>query len=136
MQVAASMMKFTWLKLLLLGTFAFWASGTAKYTHEQLEHHGRDASVDNDDDDDDSVATPVPVSSAPTQPGQEQKHEHHPCPICQMMAAMSVDRSAPPALPQLVTDCVATIEIVDHAAPDLHTRYVLPARGPPADATV
>jgi hypothetical protein len=45
----AHTMKSYWLKLLLLATFSFWGSGAAKYVHEALEHHGRDASVDDDD---------------------------------------------------------------------------------------
>ncbi len=64
-------MKSFWLRFLLLLTFAFWATGTAKYAHEQLEHHGKDASIDGDDDDDDLPApTAVAQTPSPTTPAK------------------------------------------------------------------
>jgi|SRR5271170_1157432 len=123
-------MKPYWLRLLLLATFAFWATGTAKYAHEQLEHHGKDASVDDDDDDDDSPAPAAVAQSAP--PPKDQPKSHHPCPVCQMLAAMTVDRSTPPPLPQISTECIAILVVADWHAPALFARFTPPARGPPA----
>jgi hypothetical protein len=123
-------MKFFWLKFLLLATFVFWASGLAKYTHEALEHHGRDASVDNDDDDDQSVTVAGPQGAThQQQSGQPVKH---PCPICQMLAAMTVDRSTPPDLPPLRTDIVGTLIISDWLSPAVNACFTPSARGPPA----
>jgi hypothetical protein len=129
-------MKPFWLRLLLLLTFAFWATGTAKYAHEQLEHHGKDASIDGDDDDDDLPASPTPAvaQAIPTTTPQTQPPKsHHPCPVCQMLAAMTIDRSVPPALPQASTQCIAILAVADWHAPALFARFTLPARGPPAD---
>src|SRR5580658_6295338 len=108
-------MKPFWLRLLLLATFVFWATGTAKYAHEQLEHHGKDASVDDNDDDDDSPAPPtVATTAGATTPSpQNQPKSHHPCPVCQMLAAMTVDRSTPPPLPQISTECIAILVVAD-----------------------
>jgi hypothetical protein len=119
-------MKSLWLKFLLLGTFALWATGMAKYAHEQLEHHGKDlSSVVNDDDDDDSSSQP-PAQ----QQDQPKQHSHH-CPVCEMLAGMTVDQSAPPALPPVSTECVATLVDLDRSAPVLEAHFSLPARGPP-----
>jgi hypothetical protein len=122
-------MKFPWLKLLLLGTFALWASGTAKYAHEQIEHHGKDLSaigVEDDDDDD------LSISVTPTSHDQPAKHAPHHCPVCEMLAAMSVAKSTPPALPQVSSECIALLVVADRLAPVLPAYFTLPARGPPA----
>jgi hypothetical protein len=115
-------MKPFWLRFTLLATFAFWATGTAKYAHEQLEHHGKDASVDDDDDDD------LPGKS--TNPSQPKSH--HPCPVCEMLGAMIAHPSTPPALPEVSTECIEILVVADRQAPDLFARFTLPARGPPA----
>lgn len=122
-----------WISIFLLGTFVFWASGTAKFAHEQIEHHGHDAaSADDDDDDDDALPAPPPPASTPAGPAHPRdSHPHHPCPICQMLAAMTVDRSPPPALPQTPAGCVAVLPVMDWAAPHLLAPFSLPARGPP-----
>lgn len=125
----ASRMKFAWLKLLLLFTFALWASGTAKYAHEQIEHHGKDLSaigVDDDDDDDSAVAATPPSHDQPTH------HQQHHCPVCEMLAAMSVDKSTPPVLPKITSECIALLVVADRLAPVLSAYFTLPARGPPA----
>jgi hypothetical protein len=127
-------MKSYWLKLLLLATFSFWGSGAAKYVHEALEHHGRDASVDDDDDDDDSTATTLTSNqSQPQRPGSSQTpaKKKSPCPICQMLAAMTVDRSSPPVVFSLSTRLIARLVLLDHATPTLHACYTLSARDPP-----
>jgi hypothetical protein len=123
-------MKSLWLKLLLLGTFALWATGTAKYAHEAIEHHGKDMSAAGIEDDDDDSSIPV----TPASHDQPTQHNPHPCPVCEMLAAMSVDKSAPPALPQLSLDCIATLVVLDRQAPVLFAQFTLPARGPPASA--
>jgi hypothetical protein len=120
-------MKSSWLKLLLLMTFAFWASGAAKYTHELIEHHGQDASVD--DDDDDFAVTSTASASQP----KDVSHQpvKHPCPICQMFAGMAAARSAPPALPTNYLPLVETLVIADHAAPVVQAAFDHSVRGPP-----
>jgi hypothetical protein len=132
-------MKSYLLKLLLLGTFAFWASGAAKYLHETLEHHGRDASVDDDDDDDDLAA---PAIASPQSPPQQQNSQQapakkkSPCPICQMLAAMVVDRSAPPVIPARSTQLIDRLVLLDRIAPVLHACFALSARGPPMGSSI
>lgn len=129
-------MKFSWVKYLLLAMFAFWATGTAKFAHEQLEHHGKDLSVadaDDDDDDDDSsfaLGTTQPVPSA-AHPQHQTPAPHHPCPICQMLAGMVLDKSVPPVLPTPGTQLISTLILFDRVAPTLHACFVLSARGPP-----
>jgi len=125
-------MKLWWLKLLLVGTFVFWASGTAKYAHEQIEHHGKDMSVADDDDDDDSSV--APQAPAPTQDtsNSAKPHPHQPCIVCQMLAAMTADRSSPPALPNALSGCIAMLAVAHWQAPALRWHFQLPARGPPA----
>jgi hypothetical protein len=124
-------MKPFWLRLLLLATFVFWATGTAKFAHEQLEHHGKDASLDDNDDDDDLPAPAVATAAQSPTPPQDQPKSHHPCPVCQMLGAMTVDRSTPPTLPQISTECIAILVIADRQAPALFARFTPPARGPP-----
>jgi hypothetical protein len=127
-------MKSYLLKLLLLATFAFWASGAAKYVHEALEHHGKDASAIDDDD------SPTPAialdTSFPQQQDQSQSapKKKSPCPICQMLAAMVVDRSAPPVMPTRSMRLIDTLVLQDRLAPILHACLALSARGPPMTA--
>jgi hypothetical protein len=128
-------MKLYWLRLLLLSTFAFWATGAAKYTHEALEHHGRDASVD-DDDDDDSSAPLAAITQPPVDPSHQQPvKQKHACPVCQMLAGMVADRSAPPTLPPLVGPLIETLVISDHIAPVVQIRFTASARGPPVESS-
>jgi hypothetical protein len=132
-------MKAYWLKLLLLTTFAFWASGVAKYAHELMEHHGRDASVDDDDDDDDSAAvTSVavsPLQKNPTQTAtQTPVKKKCPCPVCQMLAAMVLDRTAPIVWPDCSNQLLGTLILLDWIAPDLLCCFASSARDPPAGA--
>jgi hypothetical protein len=130
-------MRLYWLKLLLLSTFVFWASGVAKYAHEALEHHGRDASVDDDDDDDSSAAVTVACVALPQKAQTAASKDHspphtkHPCPICQMLAAMVVDRSAPPILPQVFLRLIGNLVFRDPVACDISARFARSARGPP-----
>ena len=128
-------MKLYWLRILLLSAFTFWGTGAAKYAHEALEHHGRDASVDDDDDDDDSSASPTVAMAVPTSTPLDQSHQpvkqKHPCPVCQMLAAMVVDRSAPPIVPPLCIRLISVLVIADHTAPALPVQFTCLARGPP-----
>lgn len=134
-------MKSYWLKLLLLATFAYWASGAAKYVHEALEHHGRDASLDDDDDDDDGGPAIAAVSSGPAAaathgslPAPAKKKI--PCPVCQMLAAMVLDRTAPPVIYTCSTQLVDILVLSDRVAPVLHACFALSARGPPAESAL
>jgi hypothetical protein len=143
-------MKSYWLKLLLLTTFAFWASGLAKYSHEAIEHHGRDASVDDDDDDDGSESltsanTPELHGSAQvsnqtntqtfTQPSTHAPDKKKgPCPVCQMLAAMVLDRTVPLTSPDCGNQLVCTLILLDLVAPDLLSCLASSARDPPANA--
>jgi hypothetical protein len=126
-------MRLYWLRILLLCTFAFWASGAAKYAHETLEHHGHDASVDDGDDDEDSSSSVVTTAAGQGANQQDTAHHpaKHPCPICQMLAAMAVDRSSPPALPQLCLRLIGTLSVADHSAPVVPSCFVRSARAPP-----
>jgi hypothetical protein len=128
-----SSMKLHWLRFVLLATFAFWASGVAKYTHEALEHHGRDASVDDDDDDDSGdLAVAAASKAAPTDQTPVNHPTKHPCPVCQMLAGMVVDQSAPPVMLPTSQPLVARLVVCDHLAPVLEISCPQCARGPPA----
>lgn len=129
-------MKSLWLRLLLLGSFAFWASGTAKYVHEQIEHHGHDCSLDDDDDDDDSLPPALADAAVPAAPSQ-QSHSapatpKHPCMVCQMLAAMVSDHAAPPVITPPPLPLLGTLIVPNWAAPALRSCSTLQARGPPA----
>lgn len=128
-------MRAFWIKLLLLSTFAFWATGTAKFTHELLEHHGgRDACVDDDGDD---CATPL--AAAPTPAGdhpQQPAHPGHPCPVCQMLGAMMVDRPPGVAVPHPSAAVVAVPAVFGQAELVVRLKFAPPHTGPPAGSRV
>ncbi len=92
-------MRHRWIQLLLLATFAFWATGAAKFVHEAVDHHGgRDACIDGDgcdDDDDGCVAAPTgaitTVAAPADRPAPSPDPPKHACPVCQILAAMFVD---------------------------------------------
>jgi hypothetical protein len=125
-----SEMKFLWIKLLVLSSFTFWGSGLAKHVHEAMEHHGHDASIEDDDDDD---CGPVAKAGLAEQPSETQpaKPKKSPCPVCQMLAAMTVHHSPPPDFPITSELSIGTATVVDRIAPTLHACFALSARDPP-----
>lgn len=135
-------MKSLWLRIFLLCTFAYWGTGTAKFLHEQVEHHGGrdDALVDDKDDGD--IADVLAAANAPALTSDHGQHPAKPkplrhdetCFLCQQLSAMAAERSAPPVLPAVTLDLVATLVIPDWHAPVVRFSLLHPARGPPAFA--
>ncbi len=123
-------MKFHFAKFLVLITFTFWASGFAKFVHEAIEHHGRDASVE-EDDDDDSAASVLPASQIPGSPSPA-KPTKPPCPVCQMLAAMAVCHSAPSFVPMGVGPLLGTLILPNRVAPPVRPNFARSARDPPS----
>jgi hypothetical protein len=124
------------MKILLLVTFVYWATGMAKHVHKAVERHGRDASVDDDDDDDGglvSVASPSSAMLVPLKQAADPKHKH-PCPICQMLAVMAVEGSAPPVTLAPALDLVAVVFPPDWEAPVIRPGYTYLTTGPPVPA--
>jgi hypothetical protein len=148
--IVGILMKSYWLKLLLLGAFAFWASGAAKYVHEAIEHHGRDASLDDDDDDDSAGVISAAVSPQQHNPAQtttqtaaQTKTEtttetsgqkKGPCPVCQMLAAMVLHHTAPPVRADRSNLLIGTLVWLDWVAPSVLSCFASFARDPPAGA--
>jgi hypothetical protein len=127
-------MRYRWLNIFLLGTFAFWASGAARFAHEQIEHHGHDESSQLDDDDDDDgppSAVNAASQTAPHTDTHPDPHSHHPCPVCQMLAAMTVHHAPPLDFPINSELSTGTATVVDRTAPTLHACFELSARDPP-----
>jgi hypothetical protein len=119
------------LKLLMLGTFAFWATGLAKFVHVQIEHHGKIDCCDDDDDfDQESSCATDALTQHPNNQQSPDQH-HHGCAICEMLAAMTVDRSTPPPCLTPTLDTIFILIVVDLHPPFLQFVYYSPARGPP-----
>ena len=135
-------MKLPWLRILLLCTFAYWGTGTAKFLHELVEHHGgRDDAVTADDDDGD-VSTVVAAANAPVHLSTDGKpvksaplRHDQTCFLCQQLSAMAAEKSVPPALPALSLELVARLIVPVWRAPLVRFELNYPARGPPAPAS-
>lgn len=117
-----------WVRILLLATFAYWATGTAKYVHEAVEHHGHDASID--DDDDAVLISPSRDHSSPLTQSHDPKHKH-PCPICQMLAATAVVSSSPPIILAPTLDVVAILSTPHWRSPVVRPAFTYLTTGPP-----
>lgn len=128
---AQTTMRLLPVKLLLLCSFAFWATGAAKVVHELVEHHGGHVSsvVDVDDDDDAPVTVAPPADPAHA---EQPVHHGHPCPVCEMLAAMVVDQPSPPVTLTPTLDVIATLAPPRWEAPLVTPTYVRLTTGPPA----
>lgn len=134
-------MKSLWLRILLLCTFAYWGTGAAKFLHEMVEHHGgRDdfaAAPDDDDGDIATVLSTLTVHTASTGspaaiPAKPKPLRHDEvCFICQQLAAMAAEKSAPPVVLAPTLDLVRTLSIPDWHAPVVRVAFICSARAPP-----
>jgi hypothetical protein len=128
-------------KLLMLGTFAFWATGLAQFVHVQIAHHGKieccddcdNCGCDNCDcdncDQDSCLAKDTPTPHAADQ--HSSTHHDHGCAVCQMLTAMTVDRCSPPPCLAPTNETIFLITIIDAKPPFLRFIYRSPARAPP-----
>lgn len=112
-------MQLPWLKLLLLATFAYWATGAARFVHEAVEHRGLHQSAEVDDDDDAPVAHDQPA------------HHGHPCPVCQMLAAMVAEQPGPSLSLTPTFDWATSLVLVNHTAPWTRQPLTRLTTGPP-----
>lgn len=114
-------------KLVMLAAFAYWASGVAQYLHERIEHCP---------DSGECQAATCNLSAPGVHSVQPGRHSHseEDCPICSMLAHMSVGQSAPPPLIHLAHYCHASPIVPDHRTPLSSYELFLPSRGPPSVA--
>ena len=116
-------MKSNWLKFFVLANFAFWASGTARFVHMQIEH----ADVAFHDDDGCSNA-----SYESTDDHGNKAHHDQTCFICNSLSAM-IAHSAPAVVaPAVSLDVIATLIVNDWQSPTVGSHYDHSGRDPPA----
>ena len=124
-------MRFRWLYLLLLATFAYWATGAAKFVHETTEHQGgRVGLVSDDDDDDCKVGSATPDGGRPDRRPEPAQHGH-PCPVCQVLAAMVVHGGSTSLPPAVAADPIAVLTVQNHASPVVRPSFSRLTTGPP-----
>jgi hypothetical protein len=136
LHLAANRMHSKWIKYFLLLTFAYWATGAAKYFHELIEHHG---GVDNciDDDDDECAAVPAqlvsntPSQNAQSKPAPAPHHGDQDCIICKNLAAMAVEQPLPAVVPEPSQDEIAVLILHDWIPPIVRPEFNHPSTGPP-----
>jgi hypothetical protein len=105
------------IQLLLLASFAFWASGSAAYLHELLEH---------------SHASPAMHASAGISKPGKQGHSEADCPICASLAAMHLSTIAPSVAMTSALLCVGSTPVLNLIDPSSRTVSLPQSRGPPA----
>jgi hypothetical protein len=122
-------MKRSLIKLLLLVSFAYWASGLAMCLHERFEHaHDQEeaAAALND------VKPADPASKNSSEPPLQAPDDHDDCPTCQTLKLMKVEPLTPPPAIQIVHPYVETLPVIQLQARVLSFVLFLPARAPPA----
>src|SRR5258708_2157744 len=117
------------IKLLLLACFAYWASGAALFVHERLEHaDGEGGAV--------IAACSQPTTALDKSTDHKRPHhDHDDCPTCQLLAHMSVNRSAPPPPVCVQLPRIGAISPVDWRAPVAMAMTFAPIRAPPVAMT-
>lgn len=125
---------------LLLGCFAFWASGAALYAHERLERSGPAG------DDEALVGQGSTAAAAPDSPGsadssaspvrahshhREHQHDRENCRVCQLLATMKADRGAVPSLLESHQIVVVNALRPQSRPPVVFSFGFAPIRGPP-----
>ncbi len=112
-----------WIKFVLLASIICWATGAAQFVHELVEHGEHDeqaASV---------VSTPVDHQSPAD--GRSKHHDHDDCPTCQMLAHMSVTKTAPPPPLCAHLPTFYLLPLFDWRSPVVESHTFAPIRGPP-----
>ena len=113
-------MSFRPFNFLLLAALAYWTSGAAVFVHERMEH------ADGDEG-------PEVVQADASHPDKHRDHHNHDdCPTCQLLAHMSADRSAPPALVCIHLPSFTFVHVTDRRPPTVNSRPFAPIRGPPS----
>jgi hypothetical protein len=104
------------IQLLLLASFAFWASGSAAYLHELIEHsHAQSA---------------MHADASVSKPGK-QGHSEEDCPICASLAAMHLSPIAPSVAVTSTLLCVGSTPVLNSSDPSSRTVSIPQSRGPP-----
>ncbi|MGD0766855.1 MAG: hypothetical protein ABSB42_01395 [Tepidisphaeraceae bacterium] len=105
--------------ILVLLTFAYWASGLGECLHERFEHHHEKPQA---------VESGKRDSSKPLQEGDD----HDDCVICQTLKAMKAHQPTPPTLPEPTLPSVEIVPLPQPEAPVLAFVVFIPARAPPS----
>jgi hypothetical protein len=105
------------IQFLLLASFAFWASGSAAYLHELLEH---------------SHAQPAVHAGVGISKPAKQGHSEDDCPICASLAAMHLSPIAPSVAVTSALLCVGSTPVINLTDPSSSTVSIPQSRGPPA----
>jgi len=108
------------IQFLLLACFAFWASGSAAYLHELIEH---------------SHAQPAMHAGAGVSKPVKQGHSEADCPICASLAAMHLSPIAPSVVVTSALLCVGSTPVLNSSDPSSRTVSIPQSRGPPAQVS-
>jgi hypothetical protein len=111
---------------LFLGAFVYWASGTAQYFHEKIEHHfGEVAEA--------RFGHAASGKDGKSRPAAPEDDDHDDCPTCQSLKIMKAAPIAPPLFaPQPTLLRHAGVPVLRHVAPVLRVVVFIPSRAPPA----
>jgi hypothetical protein len=128
-----------WIKYFLLLTFAYWATGAAKYFHELIEHHGGADNCIDDDDDCATVPAEVPAQlasntssqNAQSKPAPAPHHGEQDCVVCKNLAAMAVEQPLPVVVPEPSQHEIAVLFLHDWIPPIVRPEFIHPSTGPP-----
>lgn len=111
------------LKLLLLATFVFWATGAAQFAHERIDHCSEAV-----------LSQSIAGLGVTVLADAAHSHGHEDCAVCGTFASMAAHHAVanPPVVrPQL---CRFNLSIPDRAIPTGVFELFLRSRAPPTDA--
>lgn len=118
------------LKLTLVLSFAFWATGLAQFAHERLEHcHGAEPGTS-------SITHAAYQAAATLKTDSTDHHSEADCPLCAMFASMAVRTLAPAPVLLFLHQCIAIAQVWDRLAPIPSFEQFLPSRGPPLPTSI
>jgi hypothetical protein len=108
-----------WIQLLLLASVAFWATGSAAYLHELIEHtHAPAAYADR-------------AITKASKPGGHRDSEQE-CPVCASLAAMHLANVAPTIAVSAATPCVGSAVVYQSFTLSKSAISLPQTRGPPS----
>jgi len=116
------------LKLLLLLTFAFWATGAAQFLHERLDHQSAAAQTSFAP----SASSKSPVASTPRD--SAFGHTHADCAVCATLAFMAAHRGVADSPAIQMYDGGLRGAVGGKDTPPKPFEQFLPSRGPPSIA--